>query len=45
MYGSGIESLFTTGTFVFLIVVSALGLWKIIDIIIWLFQHISISWS
>lgn len=44
-FGSSLEGIFSTAGLVFFAVVFGLGVWKVIDIIMWLFQHISISWS
>jgi hypothetical protein len=37
-----IEEVFATG-FVLLCVFVPLGLWKLVDIVIWLFQHVKIN--
>lgn len=45
MYFGGIEGLFSRGFLTFILVSIVLGAWKLIDIVIWFFSHLSISWS
>lgn len=42
--GSGLAGLFKAGLWMIVISVP-LALWKVIDIIIWLYKHITIQWG
>ena len=43
--GGGIDWFFSKSTWTIIVIAFILAAWKIIDIFIWIFSHISISWS
>lgn len=45
-FGSGgISWMFSNVTWTIIAIAFILAIWKIVDIFIWIFSHISISWS
>lgn len=41
----GIEWLFSKGLWIFIGICVILAGWKVFDILVWLFNHITIGWS
>lgn len=43
--GTPLDFIFARGTWIFLGICVILAIWKLIDIAIWLYSHIDITWS
>jgi hypothetical protein len=43
MYGNSLEIIGDRGFLVYIVVINILGFWKVIDILVWFYKHISVS--
>jgi hypothetical protein len=43
MYGDSLNFIGDRSFLIYVIIINILGFWKLIDIIVWLFKHISIA--